>query len=63
MAILDPSGSRYLMLTGLREELRPGQSVMMTFRFDNGVEIETSVSIAVPNSALPRSPLDLDKHE
>ena len=63
MAILDPPGSRYLLLTGLREDLRPGQSVMLTFRFDNGVEIETSVPIAIPQSALPRSPLDLDEHE
>jgi hypothetical protein len=63
MVILDPTGSRYLLLTGLREELRPGQSVMMTFRFDNAKEIEASVPIAVPLSPLPRSPLELDEHE
>jgi len=37
--------------------------VMLTFRFDNGTEIETSVPIAVPGSPLPRSPLELDEHE
>jgi hypothetical protein len=41
MAILDPTGQRYLQITGLGEELRPGQTVVLTFRFDNGVEIET----------------------
>lgn len=63
LAILDPSSPRYLVLTDLREELRPGQTVMVTFRFDNGVQIETPVPMAVPLSPLPRSPLPLDDEE
>ena len=63
LAILDPSSPPYLMITGLREELKPGQTVTMTFRFDNGVEIETEVPMAVPLTPLPRSPLDLEEHE
>jgi hypothetical protein len=63
MAILDPSAQRYLVLTDLREDLMPGQSVMMTFRFDNGTEIEASVPMAVPLSPLPRSPLPLEDEE
>jgi hypothetical protein len=63
MAILDPTGQRFLQITGLGEELRPGQTVVLTFRFDNGVEIETPVPIAVPLSPLPRSPMDFDEHE
>jgi hypothetical protein len=63
MAILDPTAQRYLQVTGLSEELRPGQTVVLTFRFDNGVEIETPVPIALPLSPLPRSPLEFDDHE
>jgi len=63
MAILDPTGQRYLQITGLSEDLRPGQNVVLTFRFDNGVEIKTPVPIAVPLSPLPRTPLEFDDHE
>jgi hypothetical protein len=37
--------------------------VVLTFRFDNGVEIKTPVPIAVPLSPLPRTPLEFDDHE
>jgi copper(I)-binding protein len=63
IAILDQSGDRYLVITGLSEEFKPGQSIMMTFRFDNGVEIETNVPIEIPLSPPPRSPLHFDEEE
>jgi hypothetical protein len=66
LAILDRDSPPYLLITGLREELKPGQSVMMTFRFDTGteiMEIETEVPMAVPLTAPPRTPLDLEEHE
>ena len=63
IAVLDQSGQRYLVITGLSEEFKPGQSIMMTFRFDNGVEIETNVPIEIPLSPPPRSPLHFDEEE
>lgn len=63
IAILDRSDDRYLVITGLSEEFKPGQSIMMTFRFDNGVEIETNVPIEIPLSPPPRSPLHLEEEE
>jgi copper(I)-binding protein len=63
IAVLDQGGERYLVITGLSEEFKPGQSIMMTFRFDNGVEIETNVPIEIPLSPPPRSPLHFDEEE
>jgi hypothetical protein len=66
LAILDEGSPPFLLITGLREEWKPGRSVMMMFRFDSDgeiVEIETAVPMAVPLSAPARSPLDLEEHE
>jgi copper(I)-binding protein len=57
--MLSPEATRYLQLTGLSRALRPGDSVPMTFRFDNGTTITASVPFGVPMSPLPRSPMDL----
>jgi hypothetical protein len=61
--IFDQGGERYLVVTGLSEELKPGQSIMVTFRFDNNVEIETNVPVEIPLSPPPRSPLHFDEEE
>lgn len=64
LAVLDPGGQRFLQITGLRKEIRPGQNVELTFRFDNGVTITTPVPVAVPLSPPPRSPMEFDgEHE
>ena len=61
--MLDPSLDRYLQLTGLSEELKPGDTVEVTFRFSNGVSITTPVPIAVPMSPPARSPLKFGEDE
>lgn len=63
IAVLDPSLGRYLQITGLSEELKPGDTVEVTFRFSNGVSITTPVPIAVPYSPPPRSPLNFEEDE
>jgi hypothetical protein len=61
--VLDPSLDRYLQIAGLSEELKPGDTVEVTFRFNNGVSITTPVPIAVPMSAPPRSPMQFEGGE
>jgi hypothetical protein len=59
--VLEPSSSRYLQLTDLPEDLRPGRIIQVTFRFDNGTTITTPLSTSVPLSELPRSPMEFDE--
>ena len=61
--MLDPSLQRYLQVTGLSEELKPGDTVELTFRFSNGISITTPVPIAVPLSPPPRSPMHFGEED
>lgn len=61
LAVLDPSLDRYLQITGLSGELKPGDTVQMTFRFDDGTSITTPVPIAVPMSPPARSPMEFEE--
>jgi copper(I)-binding protein len=66
LAVLDPSLDRYLQIAGLSEELKPGDTVEVTFRFqtDAGeVVLSTPVPVAIPLSPPPRSPLHLEEGE
>jgi hypothetical protein len=63
LAVLDPTLDRYLQIVGLSKELKPGDSVEVTFRFSNGVTITTPVPVALPLSPPPRSPMDLHEGE
>lgn len=63
IAVLDPSLDRYLQITGLSEKLKPGDTVEVTFRFNNGVSITTPVPISVPLSPPPRSPMQFEGGE
>jgi len=56
---LVPDRPRYLQLAGISKPVRPTDTVKLTFRFDNGTSIDTDVSVAVPMSPLPRSPIPL----
>jgi copper(I)-binding protein len=59
--VLTPGSDRYVQLTGLAEEIVPGQTVVLTFRFDNGITITTPVPTAIPLSPLPRSPMEFEE--
>ena len=49
------SESGYLLLTGLRESIIPGESVTVTFTFDNGTSVEVPVPLAPPVHEVPRA--------
>ncbi|HEX7746053.1 MAG TPA: hypothetical protein VF462_12420 [Micromonosporaceae bacterium] len=51
--LLNRTGGRFLQLEGLNQELRPGQSVNLTFDF-NGHHISTAVPVTVPLSPAPK---------
>jgi hypothetical protein len=63
LAVLDPSLDRYLQIAALTGEFKPGDTVQMTFRFDNGISITTPVPIAVPLSPPARSPMEFEGGE
>jgi copper(I)-binding protein len=63
IAVLDPTLDRYLQIIGLTEELTPGDTVEVTFRFNNGVSITTPVPIAVPMTPPARSPMQFEGGE
>ncbi|MEH0982770.1 hypothetical protein [Micromonospora sp. CPCC 205556] len=50
---LNLQGGRSLQLVGLKESLRPGQQVNLTFDFGNGRTIDTPAPIAVPLTPVP----------
>jgi copper(I)-binding protein len=62
-AVLAPKFANVLQIVGTTKALRPGDTVEMTFRFDNGTTITTKVPIEIPLSAPPRSPLEFDEDE
>jgi copper(I)-binding protein len=54
--LLVPGGeSGYLVLNGLTEAIAPGESVNVTFTFDNGVTTVVPVPLAPPVDAVPRA--------
>lgn len=53
--LLNRSGGRFLQLEGLDQELRPGQSINLTFDF-NGQHLSTAVPMTVPLSPAPVAP-------
>ena len=61
--MLDPSLDRYLQISGLSGTFKPGDTVQLTFRFDDGTSITTPVPIAVPMSPPARSPMEFDGGE
>lgn len=63
LVALAPEAARYVQITGLAKAVRPGETVMMRFRFDNGATITTPVPMDIPLSPLQRSPLPLEEHE
>jgi hypothetical protein len=60
LVALAAGAARYLQITGLTKAIRPPDTVMLTFRFDNGATVSTPVPVDVPLSPLPRSPLPLE---
>lgn len=63
LAVLDPGAERYLQITGLSEELKPGDTIELTFRFDNGVSITTPVPVAIPGTPPARTPMEFEGGE
>ncbi|SCL20913.1 hypothetical protein GA0070616_2139 [Micromonospora nigra] len=59
---LNTEGEQVLGLIGLRESLRSGQNVMMTFDFGNGVVITGPAPVAVPLTAPPAPPPVIERH-
>jgi len=51
---LVPGQGQYLQLVGLTAPLTPGQSVPMTFGFDNNIEINLTVPFGMPTAPGPR---------
>ena len=53
------SGGRYLAITLTEQPLRPGESVTLTFTFDDNVSVTLRVPMGLPSVAPPRSPIKL----
>ncbi len=45
----------HLVLTGLAEEITPGESILVTFTFDDGVTVTVAVPLAPPQNQIPRA--------
>jgi len=61
--VLVPGSGEYLAVTGLTGQLLPGQSIKVTFAFDNGTTLTVAVPVGPPESPLPRSPVQLPSVE
>ena len=61
--VLVPGSGEYLAVTGLTGQLLPGQSIKVTFAFDNGTTLTVAVPVGLPESPLPRSPVQLPSVE
>jgi copper(I)-binding protein len=55
-AFLVPGIGQFLQLSGLKQPLVPGESVLLTFGFDDGSTIHLNVPFAPAPSAAPRAP-------
>ena len=53
------SRGRYLAITLTEQPLRPGESVTLTFTFDDNVSVTLRVPMGLPSVAPPRSPIKL----
>jgi hypothetical protein len=61
--ILTPSEDRYLRVTGLADELRPGGSVPLVFEFSNGVALQVVAPVAPPLTPGPRGSAEVAEEE
>jgi copper(I)-binding protein len=63
-ALLVPGQGQYLWLVGLTQPLTPGQSISLTFTFDDGTRIDIDAPVGLPATPLPRpSPAELGPEE
>jgi copper(I)-binding protein len=56
------SESGFLVLSGLRKSIIPGESVNVTFSFDNGASVVVPVPLAPPVTEVPRATPVVDPH-
>jgi hypothetical protein len=61
--ILTPSEDRYLQVTGLEDDLRPGESVPLVFEFSNGVELRVVAPVTPPLTPAPRGSAEVEEEE
>ncbi|WP_203904664.1 hypothetical protein [Virgisporangium aliadipatigenens] len=61
--VLNPTQTRFLQVINLSKPFKPGDSLQLQFRFDNGTTITTEVPMAIPMTAPPRSPMELHEEE
>lgn len=59
---LNTEGEQALRLIGLRESLRSGQTVMLTFDFGNGVTVDSPAPVAVPLTPAPAPSPVIERH-
>jgi copper(I)-binding protein len=53
-ALLVPGQGPYLLLTGLLKPLKPGDSVPVTFHFNDGTDVTVPVPVDLPAGGVPR---------
>lgn len=61
--VLSQSSGTFARLNGLTQDLPPGSSVHLTFKFSNGVTFDAEAPMGIPLSPLPRSPIEGAGHE
>ncbi|WP_345541817.1 copper chaperone PCu(A)C [Phytohabitans rumicis] len=62
-AAFSESTKQHLVLTGLTEELKPGETVELTFDFGNGRTLKLDVPVGTPLSPAPRASAETDEGE